>query len=589
MLVLAVLTMCSALAFGQGLTVSTVGVGNCHVRIDPSFRYVLLPIEDDAPEVHVRLVADGKLQTYANMRLAVGKVDYMVPLDLQPWLGSNIVLDVRKDGSNEEKQLFVQGAWGKSISATNSFDTTNRETLWRPHYHHTPQYAWMNDPNGMFYLDGQWHLCYQWGPYGSTWNNMTWGHSVSSDLVHWRALEPALRPDGLGTIFSGSAVVDSLDSAGFGKDAIIAMYTQADRSQFQSMAYSTDGGKTFTPYAQNPVLTQDYEFRDPHMFYHEPTHKWIAIVASPLNYEMEIYSSCNLKTWERESSFGKGYGVQDVQWECPDLMELPIRGEQGTAWVVICNVNPGGLFGGSATQYFTGQFNGKTFVCDTPKEVTKWLDYGKDHYAAVSWNSAPDDRHTMIAWMSNWQYANQVPTKQYRSANTLPRDVELYRAADGQLYIASKPSPEVDMAREKVQNLGTLTKGKQKEIPQDCLGACEIDLDVTTPKNAPVTITLANGLDEKILITIDTGRGILSMDRSQSGQTAFSSDFCTITSAPLPGGKTLSLRLFLDSSSIEVFEKEGRFAMTNLVFPSEPYSTIAIDGGRAVVKAYAIR
>lgn len=573
----------------NGVTLQPLSESHSLVRVNSNDRYLLLPIEEAAHESRLRIVVDGKLVTTITARLAENHGDYMVPLDLSAYAGRHIVVDVRADVGREAQRSISNAVWNKQIATSDTFDTSNTELQWRPVYHHTPRYAWMNDPNGMFYHDGVWHLCYQFGPYGSTWNNMTWGHSVSSDLMHWEQVDDAIRPDALGMIFSGSSVVDSLNSAGYGRDAIIAMYTQADMSQFQSMAYSTDGGMTFTPYSGNPVLTQPYEARDPHMFYCHATKRWTMVLASALEHEMDIYSSPDLKTWTKESSFGKGYGCQDGVWECPDLLELPVRGENEKAWVLICNINPGGPFGGSATQYFTGTFDGHQFICDTPKEVTKWMDYGKDHYAAVSWNSAPDGRHTMIAWMSNWQYANQVPTKQYRSANTLPRDVELYRGRDGRLYLASTPSPEVEGARGTRQGLGTVSNGTRKSIPQDCRGAFELDVTLTPGKNKQVSLILANNLGEEVVMTVDTKENTFSMNRGKSGETSFSDDFNTVTTAPLATSEPQELRVFVDKSSIEVFEKEGRYTMTNIVFPNEPYSVVKVDGGKATMTIYPIK
>ncbi len=580
--------MTQQVSAGDGVTLQTLSDDHALARISSQDRYLLLPIEDAAHEAQLRVVVDGQLAQTFTARLAQNSTDYTVPLDLSAYAGRNVVIDIRTVAGRDAQRTTRDAVWNKQLATTDTFSMENTEQQWRPVYHHTPRYAWMNDPNGMFYRDGVWHLCYQYGPYGSTWNNMTWGHSVSTDLMHWQQVDDAIRPDGLGMIFSGSAVVDTDGSAGHGPGAIIAMYTQADRSQFQSMAYSTDGGKTFTPYADNPVLAQPYEARDPKMFYCSQTGRWTMVLASAPAHEIDIYSSADLHTWTKESSFGKGYGCQDGVWECPDLMELPIRGENATAWVLICNINPGGPYGGSATQYFTGQFDGKTFTCDTPATTTKWMDWGKDHYAAVSWNGAPDGRHVMIAWMSNWQYANAVPTKQYRSANTLPRDVELYRADDGQLYVASTPSPEVDAARGKARSLGTIASGSVKAIPENCLGAFELDLAITPQGGKDAVVTFANSRGEEVTMKFSADSKTLTMDRSKSGVTAFSDDFSTVSSAPLPAGKSCNVRIFVDKSSIEVFDDEGRYTMTNIVFPNEPYSSISVSGGKATAKIFPI-
>ena len=390
-------------------------------------------------------------------------------------------------------------------------------------------------------------------------------------------------------MFSGSSVVDKDNTAGFGKDAIIAIYTSAGASQIQSLAYSLDNGMTFHVYEKNPIIAADKECRDPNMFWHEKSGKWILVLAAALEKEMWIYSSPDLKNWTKESSFGHGYGAQEGVWECPDLMELPVRGTDRTKWVLICNINPGGPFGGSAAQYFVGDFDGKTFTCDTKPEVTKWMDYGKDHYAAVSWSNTPEKRHTVIAWMSNWQYANNVPTKQFRSANTLPRDIELYEGSDGELYLAATPALEVNALRTgKALKYGAFSAGTKKvsrKLPVENSGICEINLELAPRSADKVYITLSNDKDEQTVMTYDLRNSTFSMDRTASGLTDFNKDFPAITVAPCPAEAKQRLRLFIDRCSIEAFEGDGRFAMTNLVFPQHPYTTIsiAVDKGRCKV------
>ena len=441
----------------------------------------------------------------------------------------------------------------------------------------------------MFYKDGEYHLYYQYNPYGSMWGNMNWGHSSSKDLISWQHHPVAIQPNGLGAVFSGSSVVDKDNTAGFGKDAIIAIYTSAGASQIQSLAYSLDNGMTFHVYENNPIIAADKECRDPNMFWHEKSGKWILILAAALEKEMWIYSSPDLKNWTKESSFGHGYGAQEGVWECPDLMELPVRGTDRTKWVLICNINPGGPFGGSAAQYFVGDFDGKTFTCDTKPEVAKWMDYGKDHYAAVSWSNTPEKRHTVVAWMSNWQYANNVPTKQFRSANTLPRDIELYEGSDGELYLAATPAPEVNALRTgKALKYGAFSAGTKKvsrKLPVENNGICEINLELASRSADKVYITLSNDKDEQTVMTYDLRNSTFSMDRTASGLTDFNKDFPAITVAPCPAEAKQRLRLFIDRCSIEAFEGDGRFAMTNLVFPQHPYTTIsiAVDKGRCKV------
>lgn len=551
------------------------------VRTNNAARYMLLPVEEKAEMCNLRVLADGEAVKTLNVRMAVDHIDYYVPLDLSPYKDKHVVLDIHSNGNNRNEGALREFACWKAIAYSDTFDTGNREH-YRPACHHTPPYGWMNDPNGMFYKDGEWHLFYQYNPYGSQWENMHWRHSVSRDLVTWQDRGVALSPDGLGTIFSGSAVVDHDNTAGFGRGAIVAFYTSAGESQTQSLAYSTDGGQTFTKYAGNPIITASVpDFRDPHVFRHEETGHWIMILAA--GQEMNIYSSANLKDWTYESSFGHGYGCHDGVWECPDLMELPVSGTGEKKWVLLCNINPGGPFGGSATQYFTGTFDGHRFTCESAPEVTKWMDYGKDHYATVTFDNAPDGRRVAIGWMSNWQYANQLPTMQYRSANTIARDLGLF-ADGGETYLSSTPSPEMTAARGKV--LARRSSSRHRTFAAGD-GAYEINVDFISSIRKPLTITLSNARGEKVVMTYDPAARTFSMDRTASGLTGFSDAFPVVTTAPVRGGQMRSLRLFVDRCSIEAFDGEGRMAMTNLVFPSEPYNTVTVSGGKAATTVYS--
>ena len=528
------------------------------LRLEQGCKYVLLPVEEKAEIANVRIVGkDNQCLRRPNVRLAVDNVDYYVPLEIK----DGQLLDIIFHGDRRKAGNVKDFACWKELKYSDTFDTTNHEQ-YRPLYHHTPQYGWMNDPNGMFYKDGEWHLCYQWNPYGSQWENMTWGHSVSKDLIHWEPLPTAIEPDAVGTIFSGSCVVDKNNTAGYGKNAIIAFYTSAAEAQTQSMAYSTDGGRTFKKYEKNPVLTSSAaDFRDPHLFWHEETHKWIMPLA--VGQEMQFYSSVNLKDWTYESSFGKEYGNHDGVWECPDLMPLPVRGTGQTKWMLLCNINPGGPFGGSATQYFIGQFDGHKFTCESKPEVTKWMDYGKDHYATVTFDNAPEGRRVAIVWMSNWQYAGTVPTKQFRSANALPRDLGLF--TDGsETYCSVLPSKEVDALR-----------GAKVKKPTE---ACELVVDV----KGSMELTLSNAKGEQVAMRYDPQKQTFAMDRTKSGNVSFSEAFPTETVAPTHG-QLKQLRIFIDRSSIEVFDADGKLSMTNLVFPTEPYNNIKVKGGKATI------
>ena len=548
-IVAALLTSLSAQAQVNPMVLSE---NHAMVRLETGCKYVLLPVEEKAENANIRIIGmENQCTRRPNVRLAVDNVDYYVPLEIK----DGQLLDIIFHGDRRTTGNMKGFACWKEMKFSDTFDTTNREKF-RPAYHHTPQYGWMNDPNGMFYKDGEWHLYYQYNPYGSLWENMTWGHSVSKDLVHWEALPLAIEADALGTIFSGSCVVDKDNTAGFGKNAVIAFYTSAGEAQTQSMAYSTDGGRTFNKYGKNPVVTFNApDFRDPKVFWYDGTNRWIMMLA--VGQEMQIWSSANLKDWQKESSFGSEYGNHGGVWECPDLLKIEDK------WVLICNINPGGPFGGSATQYFVGDFDGHKFTCESMPKVTKWLDYGKDHYATVSFSNAPEGRTVVLAWMSNWQYANQVPTRQFRSANSIARDLGLFKDGE-ETYVSVIPSKETLAMR-----------GKKIKNPTD---ACEIVVDV----KGSMELILSNTKGEQVVMKYDAQKQTFAMNRKQSGDISFSEAFPIETTAPTHGALK-QLRLFIDHSSIEAFASDGKMAMTNLVFPNEPYNTLKVKGGKATI------
>ena len=521
-----------------------LGENHAMMRVEQGTKYLLLPVQEKEENAHIA-VLDGQNEMVKrlNVRLAVDKVDYYVPFEVK----QAQLLDITFHGDRRTTGAVKDFACWKEMKYSDTFDTTNREKF-RPAYHHTPLYGWMNDPNGMFYKDNTWHLYYQYNPYGSQWENMTWGHSTSKDLIHWEAQPLAIEADWLGAIFSGSCVTNG--------NEVVAFYTSAGQHQVQSTAVSKDGGLTFEKYSGNPVLTSDVpDFRDPKAFWNEDAKVWNLILAA--GQEMRIYSSKDLKEWKYESSFGNEYGNHGGVWECPDLFKIDNK------WVLICNINPGGPFGGSATQYFVGQFDGRMFTCESMPKVTKWLDYGKDHYATVSFYNAPENRHVVLAWMSNWQYANQVPTKQYRSGNSIPRDLGLFTCGE-ETYVSVVPSKEMSALR-----------GQKVKKPTE---ACEILIDV---KNQ-AEIVLSNAKGEQVVMTYDGGKQTFSMDRTKSGDISFSDAFPCVTEAPTYG-QIKQLRLFIDRCSIEAFDADGKMAMTNLVFPSEPYNMIKVKGGKATI------
>ena len=593
----------------SGLTFEHQGDTLTIVHITNPSKYLILPIQESCNEGKVKLDTGSPADMAMDVRLAVDSVEYYVPFAL-PQGAKEAVVTIGRVAANAV-------CWD-NISLADTFDTANTD-YYRPEYHHTPLYGWMNDANGLVYKDGEYHLYFQYNPYGSKWGNMHWGHSVSKDLVHWEHLNPAIARDTLGHIFSGSTVIDKNNSAGYGKDAMIAFYTSAsdEHGQIQCMAYSNDNGRTYTKYEKNPILTPFdglKDFRDPKVFWYEPAQKWYMIVSADKN--MRFYSSTDLKQWEYLSQFGEGYGVQPNQFECPDFIQLPVDGNKDNMkWVMIVNINPGCPFGGSATEYFIGDFDGKEFKCDTDKSVTKWLDFGKDHYATVCFSNT-GDRIIAVPWMSNWQYANVTPIRQYRGANALPRELSLY-TKNGEIYMAANVVKETETLRKSTRNVESLSVEGETVIDSITDGlnsGVELEMDIVPDKAQTVGFDIMNAKGEKTKIYLDLKAGRAVMDRTESGLIAFGekaephfkenhdrrktesinyiNDFALGTWAPLSlcEGKSYHLNVFVDKCSVELFVDGGRIAMTNLVFPTEVYNSLRFytEGGKAEVKNLSI-
>jgi fructan beta-fructosidase len=590
----------------QDIRILTNENGNTSLQFKTSQRYLLLPVEDTGDELKTELFVGNQFVGSYIIRLAKNKIDYWVPLDLSEWQGKNVRIDI--PGLNESAVCL------KEIKLSNKFDFDSNEK-YRPAYHFTPPYGWMNDPNGMVYYAGEYHLFYQYNPYGTRWQNMSWGHAISTDLVHWEHLPVALSPDSLGAIFSGSCVVDENNTARFqtgNEKTLLAFFTHSERKgQFQSLAYSNDKGRTWTKYENNPILqhTTAKDFRDPKVFWHEPSGKWMMVLA--VGQVIEIYSSPNAKEWTYESNFGEGYGAHEGVWECPDLFELKMENgklKMGKKWVLIVNINPGGPMGGSATQYFIGDFDGKTFKCEAPSPVERtggealWLDFGKDHYAMVSWANTPLPcgegsgeglRRLAIAWMSNWEYANDVPTHYFRSAMTVPRELNLIKK--GNEYIVSNyPVKEIENLRKEtntIENIFVENDYSIDKLLDNNQGAYELVMDIENQSAEIIGFKLFNDLGEFVDLFISLPeKKCYVMDRKSSGKIDFSDHFATVTSAPIEAKKAYRLRLLIDKASIECFEGDGEISMTNLVFPSEPYNRIGFyaKGGGFTVKKLAI-
>lgn len=467
---------------------------------------------------------------------------------------------------------------------------------YRPRYHVTPPVGWMNDPNGLVYADGRWHLFYQFDPARRLPLEQHWGHAVSADLAHWDDRGVAIAPDErLGLAFSGSAVVDAANTSGLcegGVACLVAIYTHSggdDGTQKQSLAASQDGGDTWIPYAGNPVLRGapgTRAFRDPKVFWHEPSGRWVMVLAA--GDRAQLFGSPDLIEWTYLSDFGAGYALGGV-WECPDLFELPVVGGSGAAaaetrWVLKTDFNPGPIIGFSGARYFVGRFDGERFVADGGEGGGPHvLDGGADFYAAQSWSGAPDGRRTWIAWLSNWKYAMVTPTTPWRGAMTVPRDVRLVRDASGGAVLAQQPVPELAARRgARLLSLADVSASRAAARLAVVTGdALDVTL-VIDPRGAErVTLVVRAGEVERTAITVDLAAGTLALDRSQSGYAGFDRAFPAVHAVPLGGGESggapIELRVLVDRSSLELFADHGRAVLTDLIFPDPSSRALALE------------
>lgn len=474
----------------------------------------------------------------------------------------------------------------------------------RPQFHFTPPAMWMNDPNGMVYYDGEYHLFYQYFPEDKVWGPMHWGHAVSRDLVRWQHLPVALYPDDKGYIFSGSAVVDRDNSSGFGVDGeppLVAIFTYHDavrgaagarNHESQAVAFSNDRGHSWTKYAGNPVLPNPgdlKDFRDPKVFRYED-HWVMALSASD---HVQFWASEDLKSWRYLSSFGKEWGAHGGVWECPDLFPMQVGGE--TKWVLLLNLNPGGPQGGSGTQYFVGDFDGTAFTLDPGFAATLrqqeavWLDWGRDNYAGVTWSDVPaeDGRRLFMGWMGNWDYAQQVPTDPWRSAMTLPRALQLHKTGTG-YRVYSRPVRELERLRAESAAIpampidGKLSLSERVQFP---LTTIELSLDVRDPGDGEFGVVLANGVGEEYRIGFDARSNEFFSDRRRAGPSDFAPTFADrVHRAPRElEGESLSLRLFIDVASVELFADGGATVITDTFFPSKPFDRVVLYGSNAEI------
>ena len=497
---------------------------------------------------------------------------------------------------------FMSGCKNKNNTSVETISDTEltEDMLYRPNFHFTPKGNWMNDPNGMFYLAGVYHLFFQYYPDDNVWGPMHWGHAISDDMFKWEEQEIALYPDSLGYIFSGSAVVDHNNTSGLGDGItppVIAIFTYHDPDgdkenridfQYQGIAFSNDKGKSWNKYEGNPVLPNPgiRDFRDPKVLWDSTSEQWIMVLAA--DDEAQFYGSEDLINWTYLSSFGKTIGAHGGVWECPDLFPMQVQSSDETKWVLIQSLNPGSPNGGSGTQYFIGDFDGKEFILDPlfesqlRKEGAVWLDYGRDNYAGVTWSNIPaeDNRKLFIGWMSNWDYAQVVPTEAWRSAMTVARELNLHKSKDGFL-IKSFPVGEIESNFEKISEVSS-AEFKPGQIlngtDQLDVTKARIDMEIYKGAGSGFSLSLKNDSGDELKFGYDEDSSALFIDRTKAGDNVFSEKFANIVSkAPFEWvDNKVSLTILLDKTSVELFVNEGERVMTEIFFPATPFSSIWI-------------
>ena len=461
---------------------------------------------------------------------------------------------------------------------------------YRPQFHFTPAKNWMNDPNGLIYHEGEYHLFYQYNPFGNRWGHMTWAHSVSNDLVHWTHLPIAIPEADNIMIFSGSAVVDKNNSSGFarkpGEVPMVAIYTGhfiADSSkpensmQAQYIAYSLDKGRTWTKYAKNPVLDlQKKDHRDPKVFWYEPDKKWVMLTVLPQEHKVMFHSSINLKDWKHMSNFGPAGDINDI-WECPDLLQVPVTEEkEKSKWVLINSQQ-------TTMQYFVGNFDGTSFKNENPANKIYRPDMGPDYYAGVCYNQLPAGHAPiLLGWANNWKYANDIPTFPWKSAMALPRELSLQKEND-QWILMQQPVHSLEKLRmdERVWKLFSVTGTKKLPVSSQQF---ELETTITVSHKGKSGIKLAVGKENSFVIGYNASTGKLYIDRSGCNNNGFHENFRPLsyyeTPLALINGR-VNLRVFFDKSIVEVYANDGSAVMTAQLFPAESENGIELfsEGG----------
>ena len=488
---------------------------------------------------------------------------------------------------------------GKAV-ASEEVAQAQKDEDFRPNFHFTPEKNWMNDPNGMFYLDGTYHLYFQYYPDDNVWGPMHWGHATSKDMITWEEQDIALYPDEKGYIFSGSAVVDKNNTSGFGKDGqtpVVAIFTYHEPKgekngdivyQSQAIAYSLDKGMTWTKYEGNPVIPNPgiKDFRDPKVTWDDIHKQWIMALAT--REKTLLYTSQNLKEWKKSSEFGIGTGAHDGVWECPDFFPMQVEGTGETKWVLIQSLNPGGYNGGSGTQYFVGDFDGTTFTAEEnmrslEEKHNYWIDFGRDNYAGVTWANVPeeDGRKLFLGWMSNWLYAQEVPTETWRSAMTVARELKLVKE-DEQYLVTAAPVEELEKYRSgdfKKENIKVTGETVLLDSSKVDLSKAEIMFSLSGLKNGKYEFTLSNSDGEEMIIGYDNEASEFYMDRSNAGQTGFSDKFSgeNSTAPRITKSDSMNGIMILDKTSVELFFDDGKTVITEIFFPNRPWTKLSVS------------
>ena len=491
-----------------------------------------------------------------------------------------------------QERAFVSGT---SVNVEQNIPTIDNgwyREKHRPQIHFTPEKNWINDPNGMVYANGIWHLYYQYNPYGHDWGNISWGHATSTDLFHWKEQPVVLEPDELGYIYSGSAVLDKNNTAGFGENAIVAMYTAHGAHEQQCIAYSTDGGMTFTKYEGNPVIknTTHGDYRDPKVVWDDVTSMWYCVFALGGEHTAQIWKSTNLREWSICSTFNASAypKCNDGIWECTDLFPMQYKGER--KWVLTVNISGGGPVLGSGTMYFVGDFNGKRFIADH-YNYPLWEDHGMDDYASVTWSNT-GDRTVCIGWMNNQAYGG-YPVSPWRCCMTLPREMVL-EEYDGQPLLKTTIVSEIegiadDWHSVKGQTasisslLGALPMGMNGTKPS--LDAYQVNVTIDT--SADCEIKLSNSVEQAYTVKYLAATRELVINRgAKTGNTGFHPNFAIpdMRSSVFSNKEKVTLCLYVDQSNIEVTTDDGSVIMSTLVFPDFIYDQLMVSGQKAKSK-----